>query len=137
VHRIRCCQHCMMIRTSGAFLCFLLNKPSFVLTYQQSRFFTEATSRDHAKSIGRFLLRTRGLKPHIDLRQGPSTKFQFFKFMTSIACCLLTAPPYSHTTQHHTTTHTHHYRSLVKSRSTSFGRLRSTPRPPTPSLKHF
>jgi len=51
----------------------LLNKSIFCLNIRKSKFFTTTKPRDHSKSIGRqILLLTRGLKPHIDLLQGPN-----------------------------------------------------------------
>ncbi len=66
------------------------------MTMSKPRFFTAAKPRDHSKSIGhRLLLLIRGLKPHIDLLEGPNIKSSFcLEFMKSISCCLLTAPPY-------------------------------------------
>ena len=56
---------------------------------------TQASLGNRSKSIGRqMLLLIRGLKPHIDLLQGPNMIFVVSEFMNSITCCLLSAPPY-------------------------------------------
>ncbi len=59
---------------------FLQKKNSFFEKCQKPWFFTVTKPRDHAKSIGRWiLLLARGLKPHIDLLQSPTMKFHSFQ----------------------------------------------------------
>ena len=84
----------LTIRTSVATFWFLLKSKLCIWKCQTSRFFIVAKPRDHSKSLGHWMLfLVRGLKPHIDLLQGPNMAF-FFEFMKSIPCCLLAAPPY-------------------------------------------
>mgnify|MGYP002811114897 CR=1 FL=1 len=69
----------LTIRTSGATFVFL-KQTRFFNKHQTPRFFTLAKPREHSKSIGHWvLLLIRGLKPYIDLLQGPNKKNQFTK----------------------------------------------------------
>ena len=64
-----------------------VGKNTNVLKILKTWLVAEAKPQYHYKSIGRqILLLVRGLKPNIDLPQGPNKTFRFLEFTNSIPC---------------------------------------------------